>query len=166
MTFNQLDETRLETHVRVLGWLHIAMEIFSIGIGLCIFTFYFGLGLASGEPEAIPILGLIGFFACGMFLIFSIPGLIAGIGLLRRASWSRPLALVVGFFDMMWFPLGTILGLYTFWVLLQDNASEFFDRSKTAATAEAAAIYNSDDDPSTDPGDDPIAAPFDETIDR
>ena len=119
--------------MRVLGWLHIAMELFSVGLGLCLFTFLFGMGLASGDAEAVPILGLFGTIMCGAFIVFAIPGLLAGIGLLRRASWSRPLALVVGFFNMMWFPLGTILGLYTFWVLLQDSAAAYFDRSSVDA---------------------------------
>ena len=61
-------------------------------------------------------------------------------GLLRRASWSRPLALVVGFFDMMCFPLGTILGLYTFWVLLQDNAAAFFERGATATALDEVDV--------------------------
>lgn len=55
-----------------------------------------------------------------------LPGLLAGIGLLKRKSWARILALVVGFFSLFSFPLGTALAIYTFWVLLQDDSDDYF----------------------------------------
>ncbi|MFN2251568.1 MAG: hypothetical protein ACK2UL_06580 [Anaerolineae bacterium] len=126
MAFQQLDHQQIETHVQVLGWLHVSMELLSIGLGLCFFTFYSGIGLVSGDANAATVMPFIGTAACSVIWLLSIPGLIAGVGLLRRQPWSRPLAMVVGFFDMMWFPLGTILGLYTFWVLLQESAEKCF----------------------------------------
>jgi len=33
----------------------------------------------------------------------------------------------VGFLDLLALPIGTVLGLYTFWVLLQEGAQEYFD---------------------------------------
>jgi hypothetical protein len=51
---------------------------------------------------------------------------VAGYGLLRRRAWGRILALVVGFLGLVDFPLGTAIGIYTFWVLLQDSAADYF----------------------------------------
>jgi hypothetical protein len=45
---------------------------------------------------------------------------------LTRRSWARPLAIVVGILSLPNVPLGTIVGLYTFWVLSQPPARTYF----------------------------------------
>jgi hypothetical protein len=55
-----------------------------------------------------------------------IPGLLAGYGLLTRKPWARVLAMVVGILGLLNFPVGTAIGIYTFWVLTQPAASEYF----------------------------------------
>lgn len=60
--------------------------------------------------------------AIGVFLLLlALPGLILAWGLLQQRSWARPLGFVTGALSLFNPPLGTILGLYTFWVLLKDE---------------------------------------------
>ena len=62
-------------------------------------------------------------------MVLGIQGMVAGYGLLRRKAWGRILAMVVGFLGFLGlvnFPLGTAIGIYTFWVLLQDSAADYF----------------------------------------
>lgn len=42
----------------------------------------------------------------------------AGIGLLTIQPWARLLAIVTGVIELISFPLGTALGIYSLWVLL------------------------------------------------
>jgi hypothetical protein len=56
----------------------------------------------------------------------SAPGIAAGIGLLKRKSWGRFLAMVVGVLGLLNFPVGTLIGVYMLWVLMQDSAAEYF----------------------------------------
>ena len=51
-------------------------------------------------------------------------GFIAGWGLLQRESWARVLTLIVGFLSLFNIPLGTVLGIYTLWVLLPAQSDE------------------------------------------
>ncbi len=53
-----------------------------------------------------------------IILIKGAAGIIAGIGLLQRAGWSRILAVVVGCISLLSFPFGTAIGVYSLWVLL------------------------------------------------
>jgi hypothetical protein len=55
-----------------------------------------------------------------------LPGLLAGYGLLTRKPWARVLAIVVGILNLVNFPVGTAIGLYTLWVLTQPTATEYF----------------------------------------
>jgi len=59
-------------------------------------------------------------------LFVALNGLVAGIGLLNRASWSRVLSLVLAVFDQVSFSLGTVLAVYSAFVLLQTTAIEAF----------------------------------------
>jgi O-antigen/teichoic acid export membrane protein len=55
----------------------------------------------------------------GVFLALGVPSLIAGIGLLKQKDWARILAVALAFFALACFPLGTVAGLYTLWVMTQ-----------------------------------------------
>ena len=130
---NQLDERQVQQHVMILGWLHIIGSIFFLAIAAFVFLLLTGIGVASGDSEAVAILSVVG-TAVGAFLaILALPGIIAGIGLLARKGWGRILAIVVGILNLVNFPIGTVVGLYTLWVLLQDSAYDYFTAHVTTA---------------------------------
>ncbi len=129
---NLLDEKELELHVKVLGWLHILGNALFLVIGITGFIFLTGIGAVSGDLEAVKVLGFIGSVGVAFFSMLALPGLVAGYGLLKRHSWSRVLALVVGFLGLINFPIGTIIGIYTFIVLMQSEATDYFTPLKTA----------------------------------
>jgi len=118
---------RMQKHVTLLGALFIAYHILGFIFGIVIMTLLPAIGRLSGEPEAFVILRFIGVGMGTFLIVLSIPGLVAGIGLLARKGWARILALIVGGFDLIDIPLGTALGVYTFWSLLQDDVMEVFE---------------------------------------
>ena len=61
-----------------------------------------------------------------ILLALSLPGIIAGIGLLKFRPWSRVLTIVLSALNLMNFPFGTILGIYGLWVMLSDEGSRLF----------------------------------------
>jgi len=126
-TMKQSEFKDVEKHVTVLGWLHIGLNLFMLFIGLVVFFILIGAGLLSADGEAMSILAVVGTFVLGIMVVISIPGIIAGWGLLKRKSWARILALVIGVLSLMNIPFGTILGVYTLWaLLLHEDASEYF----------------------------------------
>ncbi len=54
-------------------------------------------------------------------ILFSIPAIIGGIGLLNNKSWALTLLLVLGCFKLFSFPIGTAIGIYTIWVYSQNH---------------------------------------------
>lgn len=127
-----MDDRQFDTHVNILGWLFIIGHIFFLGIGLFVLVLLTGIGFATGDIEAARILTVVG-TAVGILMLFlALPGIIAGYGLLRRRSWGRVLAIIVGLFNLLNFPLGTIFAVYTLYVLLQDGADNYFASFKTA----------------------------------
>lgn len=123
---DQLTEAQMETHVTILGWLHIVGNALMFLLGCFLFALLGGIGLATGEPEASRVLAIVGVSVGAFLAILGVPGILAGIGLLRRRRWGRILALVVGFLGLLNFPVGTAIGIYAGWVLLQESATEYF----------------------------------------
>jgi hypothetical protein len=117
---------RMQKHVTLVGALFIAYHVIGLIVGIVIMVLMSSIGLLTHDATAMTILSAVGIGIGTFLIVLSIPGLIAGIGLLRGAGWARILALIVGAFDLLDIPLGTALGVYTFWVLLQDETLEVF----------------------------------------
>lgn len=129
----------METHVRVLGILHVVFGVLGI-LGALFLLLVFGGAAAivgvSGAEEArtaVPILGVVGAVLGCIVLVVSLPGLIAGIGVLRHREWARILMLVVSVVDLLNVPLGTALGVYGLWTLLQAETIALFRGAPSGA---------------------------------
>jgi hypothetical protein len=57
-----------------------------------------------------------------VFLFIGVAELFVGWGLIQREPWARTAAIVVGVLALLHPPFGTLLGIYTLWVLLSRGA--------------------------------------------
>lgn len=119
-------------HAKIVGWLHIAMSVLGVLIGVFVFIILTTVGVVADDPEAMSILTIVAFFTAGLMLIFALPGFIAGYGVLKRKSWGRILAIILGVFHLVNIPLGTVLGIYTLWALMQEGAMDYFNGVEAA----------------------------------
>jgi hypothetical protein len=123
---NSLNQRQLQLHVPVVGWLLIVGHAIFVLVGVFVFVLLSGIGVATGEREAMTILTTVGTAVGLLLVVLGIPGLVAGAGLLARKSWARILAIVVGILGLVNVPIGTAIGVYTLFVLMQDAAAEYF----------------------------------------
>ena len=117
----------MDKHVDVISILWIVSG--SLGILVAIFIFWLLWGITfipNIGYEASYILRLIATWISIFLAVFSIPEVIGGIGLLKRKEWGRILVLVVSFFNLVNFPLGTALGIYSFIILLKEETVQLF----------------------------------------
>lgn len=118
----------MQTNIKVLGWLHIVLGVLGLLIGCFVIAILMSAGLFSGERTAMVVLTIAGTFGAAMTLIFSAPGIVAGIGLLQYRSWARVLALILAFFNLLAVPHGTVFGVYTLISLLNTEAAALFNK--------------------------------------
>jgi hypothetical protein len=100
-----------------------------IGLGFMALLSVIGVAGAASDPDAwvaLPILGFTGAALGTFILILSLPGIIAGAGLLKYRPWARILTIVLSALNLMNVPFGTILGIYGLWVMLSDEGSRLF----------------------------------------
>ena len=126
----------MQQHVKVLGWLHIAFGILGILLGILGVLIFGGIaGLIAATDNSgdaatgMAIMGVIGVVVLILALLLSIPGLIAGIGLLNWRPWARVLAIIISALDLLHVPFGTALGIYGLWVLLSPETEALFRRA-------------------------------------
>lgn len=122
----------MNQHVTILGWLYIASSIVIAMIGLILFPIMAGGALLSGDGEAFIVTSVLGTAMAVFMLLLAAPSVIAGIGLLKRKSWARVLAVVLGILNLTNFPIGTAIGVYTLFVLLQSDAGDLFATPRLA----------------------------------
>ena len=111
-----------DKHLTLVAILHIVYHSLALLVGLVIFALLSTIGCLTGDPQAMQILAIVGRFLAVFFIVLSVPGIIGGIGLLQRKEWGRIMTIVVGALSLMDVPMGTALGVYTFWALMQDDA--------------------------------------------
>ena len=116
----------MRQHVPILGWLHIVYSGICALIGIGVGAIVGGAGAVSGEREVMFLTGTIGIAIAAFLIIVSLPGIIAGLGLLKFRPWARILAIIVGVLHLLSFPFGTALGVYTLVVLLHAEAPAIF----------------------------------------
>jgi len=118
----------MKKHVTVVGAIHIGFGILGLVAAVAVF---FALRFAMGfvENEEVPTM-VLKFLSIGLPLLvgfMSTLGLVGGIGLLSFLSWARYLVIVVAALGCLNIPIGTLKGVYSLWVLFQDDTVKLFE---------------------------------------
>ena len=123
----------MQTHVKVLavGFIVLgALGVLAAFVLMAVFGGAAGIVGVGADPEdaaiALPIIGITGTVLTIFLLVISIPGLITGFGLLSWKPWARILGIVLCAIQLIHIPLGTILGIYGLWVLLNSDTERLF----------------------------------------
>lgn len=132
-------QSRVRQNIYALGIIWIIYSVFRLLMlipATVFFSRFARLPFFADMPMGFHgMLGsLVGFFVI-LTVIKSVAGMILGVGLLHRAPWARPLALVLGVFALIHPLLGTALGIYTLWVLLPQNSGQEYESLTREATA-------------------------------
>jgi hypothetical protein len=120
------------SHIKILGWINIIFGALGMIAALVVFSIFGGLaGLVgfSGDADsrvAAPILFLIGGMVLILLIVLSVPGLIGGIGLLKFKPWARILMIILSALHILNIPIGTLLGVYGLWALLNPETEALF----------------------------------------
>jgi len=122
----------MEKHITLVAALNIGFGFLGIIIAFITFTAIVGSGLLSADPEAMAVTSVVGTSVASFIFIVSVPEIIGGFGLLKRKSWARILVLIIAVLDLLFIPVGTLIGIYELWVLLNDDVIQMFEQKSTS----------------------------------
>ena len=111
----------LMRRVAAVGWLHVGLASLGMVAGLALFAAIAPWGFLAGDPSAALITSTVGTVLGGSLIAISLPGFVAGVGLLRGRPWARNVAMIVSALLLFQVPVGTVLGALSLYVLLQDD---------------------------------------------
>lgn len=122
----------MEKHINIVAALQIALSIFNLVIAFLIFTVLKLVGGFVDDANATTILSIISDVLAIIFIVISLPGILAGLGLYKRKEWARILTLILSVIEIFSFPFGTAIGIYSIWALTQpETIAEFGGNNST-----------------------------------
>ena len=121
-----MDQQQMEQHFKIVAILQFVMGGLAALGGIALFVLIFGAGAVSGDRDAMLATGTCATIAGGFLLVLSLPSLLAGWGLLKRREWARILTIVLSVLHLFNVPIGTVIGGYSLWALLQPDAKNYF----------------------------------------
>ncbi len=121
----------MENHINIIGVLWIVSGILGFFAALFVFGFLFGISFIPDMGYEAPLIlralaVIIGFFIA----VFSIPEIIGGVWLMKRREWARILVIVISFFNLLSFPFGTAIGIYSLIILFREDTVQLFEKGK------------------------------------
>jgi hypothetical protein len=116
----------MEQHVRILGVIYVILGLLHLLLAGGILVLMLGIGAAAGDRQTAWIMGGFGLTVATVIAVLSIPTIVTGIGLQRFRPWSRIVALMLAIFNLFSFPIGTAVGIYALWVLLNERTEQLF----------------------------------------
>jgi len=116
----------MDKHITLVAVLNIGFGVMGLLFACMAFLAIAGGGIISGDPDVMIITMIVASAITIFFIIISLPDLIGGIGLLKRRGWARILVMIIAVLDLFIIPIGTVIGVYTLWVLLNDETGKLF----------------------------------------
>lgn len=126
----------MRQYIDVLGWLHLVWGTFGLLTGFSLLI----LAVGTRQALAVGVYGL-GERAAVTVLLLAATTLLLGGAASAATGWalrlvrgrSRQAALLLAVLNLLIVPFGTALGVYTFWVLLNNDARRIFGHAPRPA---------------------------------
>jgi len=118
----------MEKHVTLVAALNIGFGVMGLLVACLAFVVIAGAGAISGDPQTMAITSVVAATIAVFFITLSVPEIVGGIGLLKHRGWARILVLIIAVLELFQIPFGTVVGIYTIWVLLNDETAKLFTK--------------------------------------
>jgi hypothetical protein len=146
-----------EEHNKTLGICHLAygglMMLLMIAMFIFMGVIMSTLPSRPGGPDPEMPVAFFALFFAFMFiysLIFFVPSLIAGYAMLKRKNWARMASIVASVFEVMSFPFGTAVGIYSFWFMFGDVGKSLYGVPAVPTATRPFALQDAPPPPASD----------------
>lgn len=121
----------MEKHLRMIGILNAVLGAFGVLVSLAAL-------IAAGGPRGVLLINariggststLEGYVTLAIIIylfLMAAPMIATGYGLLKYQEWARNLGMILSIVLLIHIPLGTIVGLYSLWVLTSYEVEPLF----------------------------------------
>jgi hypothetical protein len=125
----------MEKHIKLTGILNLVYSVlaFCAGIFLLFLSILlphivsYAVNAGFIDPDIIPhiVVDTVPVFLAlisVIILLFAVIGIFGGAALVGKKKWGRIPVLIVSFINLLHIPVGTALGIYSIWILFDEEA--------------------------------------------
>ena len=119
-------------HNKVIGIMHLIYGGFFTLVAFMVLIFMGFVAemfrsVAASDPGAPPaaFFWMIAVFVFFIYLVMSLPSLVAGYAMMKRKPWARIAGIIASVLSAMSFPFGTALCVYSLWYFFGDAGKAF-----------------------------------------
>jgi hypothetical protein len=124
-----MENSKMKKHVTLVGSIQIGFAVIGLMGAVAIFVaLSFARAFTENDDIAQIVLRFLSISLPILIGTLSTLGLVGGIGLLVYKPWARYLVIVIATLGCVNIPIGTIKGVYTIWVLIQDETIKLFTK--------------------------------------
>jgi O-antigen/teichoic acid export membrane protein len=124
-----MESSKMKKHVTIVGSLQIGFSALGLMAAVAIFiALSFARAFVGDDDVPQTVLRFLSISLPILIGSFSMLGLIAGIGLLVYKSWARYIVIILSIIGCVNIPIGTAKGIYSIWVLIQDDTVKLFTK--------------------------------------
>ena len=131
-------ENTYRTHQKILGAVLVAYGALNFTGGIALLASINVVNIFVDEMEVIELVTFFSGFIGGALLLTAIPAIIAGIGCIQEKEWSKILSLIMGIIYLLFFPIGTLIGIYSIFLNAQTVIKDKEPRMATDLVKEKA----------------------------
>ena len=118
---------KIEDHLKIVTYIRIGLGSLFLVAGVVLFSLLAIPGIVVPENrDDLPVLLAYGAALAFLPLVSAAWDLVGGVGILKRRRWARILVLIVCVPELFAFPVGTATGIYSIWVLMQEETVNLF----------------------------------------
>lgn len=124
-----MEDSKMKKHVTVVAAIQIGFALLGLVAAIAVFfVFRFAMSQVGDDETGQMVLNFLSLSLPLLLGCLSTLGLVGGIGLLAYKPWARYIVIVVSALGCLNIPIGTLRGVYTIWVLVQDETVILFDK--------------------------------------
>ncbi len=117
----------MKKHVTVVGAIQVGAGILGfIGALTVFFALNFAKGMVGDDDVPTVVLSFLSISLPILIGFMATLSLVGGIALLSFRSWARILVMIVSVMGCFFIPIGTLIGVYSIWTLMQDDTIKLF----------------------------------------
>ena len=110
----------MRTHLKIIGLVNLALGALGVLGGVLFMVGMPLFGLI--DFDAFLPMTIVGLFGGAFTILFALPSVLCGIGLLALKPWARIGTMILSVLSLFGFPIGTLWGGYSLWALSQDES--------------------------------------------
>jgi hypothetical protein len=124
-----MENSNMKKHVTVVGSIQIGFSVLGLMAAVTVFVaLTFARGFIEDDDTAQMVVRFLSFSIPLLIGFISTLGLIGGIGILVYKPWARYLVIVISALGCVNIPFGTVKGIYSIWVLINDETLKLFNK--------------------------------------